>query len=1020
MKLLPKIILYITMFCVSNFLVAQMPSYVQYETSNGLPSNEIYCIKQSQQGFLWLGSDAGLIRYDGTRFKTYTNNQSRGNSVSCLREDKLGRMWCTNFSGQIFYVNADTLALFTPFEKLYKTHYAEIDFDENNNLIVSCGVDKIYRFDITNFTLQIINTTPNSSSQYPFKTHNNKLLCSELLNVSKLQYIHQNKLTNIPFVTEKDIAITIPFLNKFNFVTSFKNQNTLCFQSFHPASPLPNIYSFINNKMVLHEVSYLLEKLHVYPQTVYDDDDGNLFVGTTKELLWVKKNSTHNWSLFTTMFIGNSVSCIVKDKEQNIWISTLKNGLFKIANNQLYNLNIDAVKAKSIGVNHLITNNKNTIYGSHLSGEVFEFNTATHTLHSYYTPEQRDVQTLKYNAFNQQLFIGKTQSFIVNTTNKLIQPTTIDFTNAKDVSFTKEGIIYKATNFLEVLIPKEKTNLIKEVLNNYDTINKKYYFNNDGKTAWKKLVLKEQRCKAVCYIEPTKTLWAGFIDGLNCIKNKQIIKVVDPQTRKSIIASQFIYDTINNLLFIGTIKQGIFIIKYDKIINQINTKNGLQSNEIKSFRVYKNTIWIVGNSKVESYNLLTKQVKIIDEQDGLLSKELYDIEVLNDTVYVASSKGVQYFPYNIETHNANVPIALIQYFKADDSLYNAANSIKLKATTKNIEINLLGIALKSNGNLQYQYRLLPNDSNWITVSALENVVRFSSLSSNEYLFESRVLNEDNVASNNVATIKFTIKKHWYWQWWFLMVMLCSIIFFVYLWYHFRVKKNEQQLKEQLEKIKIQEELRRSQLSSLKAQMNPHFMFNALNSIQEFIIVNDKQQANMFMGKFADLMRLTLDMSNKDEVVLEEELKLLNLYLELESLRFEEKFSYTIELNNQVNIAAIYLPPMLIQPYIENAVKHGLLHNKTNKILTIHFAIQQNNLLVCTIKDNGIGRKRSMEINTLRRQKHTSFATGATQKRLQLLNAQNQANIVVVYNDLIDNNKNALGTEVVINIPIGFE
>jgi len=200
-------------------------------------------------------------------------------------------------------------------------------------------------------------------------------------------------------------------------------------------------------------------------------------------------------------------------------------------------------------------------------------------------------------------------------------------------------------------------------------------------------------------------------------------------------------------------------------------------------------------------------------------------------------------------------------------------------------------------------------------------------------------------------------------------------------------------------------------------MNPHFMFNALNSIQEFIILNDKQQANIYLGKFADLMRMTLDMSNKDMVSFNDELTSLKLYLELEALRFESQFYYNIQIDESVSSTAIYLPPMLIQPYVENALKHGLLHQKGNRELSINFLMSETNVLTCVITDNGIGRQRSMEINAMQQKKHKSFATSATQKRLSLLNVQQNANIRVAYNDLVDNKGNCSGTKVTINIPI---
>ena len=1017
MKILIKYIILCCVCYATQCTYCQIPSYYQYETSNGLPSNEIYDVKQDQQGFLWLGTEAGLVRYDGTRFKLYNCNQSRGSAISCLREDKLGRIWCTNFSGQIFYVNADTLTLFIPFEKIYKTHYAEIDFDVEGNLIITSGVNRIYKYNINTLKLIEIGNNDSLVLLFPYSGFNNQLLVSQQATAAQLLSLSNNKLSEIYFESEIKKQTNYHFFNRFILSNSFKNKQTLCFPQFNPSKPFPYLFYFHENKMKYHFATKYLQQNNIYPQYVYDDDDGNLFVGTTTQLLWLKKKNDQEWNLFARIFTGNSVSCIRKDREQNIWIGTLKNGLYKIPNVNLFNLNIEGLHPKSIGVNHLATDGKNHIYGSNLSGEVFDFDKINHQLLAVKTNEFRDVQALKYDTHSKQLFISQTNLFKYDPSKKSVNKGSFYLSNTKDLVFMPNDVYYKATGILEVVTHEKNSAAINTILSLYDTIYHDYYNNVIDPLGYIHLVLREQRCQTLCYASDTKILWTGFIDGLTFIKNKQLHFVTQPNSSQPIIATQIINDTIQHKLYVATNKQGIVIISGEKIIAQINTSNGLLSNNIKSFRLYKNMLWLVHTNKIQSYDLQTKQSKIIDMQDGLLSNELYDVEVLHDTVYVASSKGVQYFPANIQTHNSVVPVSLIQSFAVDDKVYNLLSPIKLSASTKNVIINLQGVALKSNGSLQYQYRLLPNDTNWITVASNENTVRYSSLSSNSYTFESRVLNEDGVASEGTSQVYFTINNPWWLQWWFLILAAIFLMLAGFFVYQYQANKKQKKMQDDLEKTKLSEELRRSQLASLKSQMNPHFLFNALNSIQEFIILNDKQQANVYMGKFADLMRMTLEMSARDEINLEDELVILNLYLELEALRFEEKFSYQIIVDNAIKINTIYIPAMLVQPYIENAVKHGLLHKQGLKNVAIYFSLKDEQTLCVKIIDNGIGRKRSEEINSLRKKKYTSFATGATQNRLELLNTKSIGNISVIFNDLNDELNNAVGTEVIIQIPI---
>ncbi|MGL4598313.1 MAG: sensor histidine kinase, partial [Bacteroidia bacterium] len=211
-------------------------------------------------------------------------------------------------------------------------------------------------------------------------------------------------------------------------------------------------------------------------------------------------------------------------------------------------------------------------------------------------------------------------------------------------------------------------------------------------------------------------------------------------------------------------------------------------------------------------------------------------------------------------------------------------------------------------------------------------------------------------------------------------------------------------------------LNRSILTSIKSQMNPHFFYNALNTIQSFIFENDKQNAGIYLSKFSKLTRMVLEMSEKENISLKEEVTACTLYLELEQARFSEDFSFSIAVNGCLDTDLIRLPPMIIQPYIENAVKHGLLHKKGSKTLAVAFACASKNLVV-TIDDNGIGRDRSAQLNAIRQDKHKSFASEATKKRLELLNHERSHLLSVTYTDKHDASGQATGTLVSIYIPI---
>ncbi len=214
---------------------------------------------------------------------------------------------------------------------------------------------------------------------------------------------------------------------------------------------------------------------------------------------------------------------------------------------------------------------------------------------------------------------------------------------------------------------------------------------------------------------------------------------------------------------------------------------------------------------------------------------------------------------------------------------------------------------------------------------------------------------------------------------------------------------------------LKEDLDHYMQAALRKQMNPHFIFNSLNSIQSFILQNDKLSANIYLSKFAGLMRSVLENSQHRLISLGKEVEVLKLYIELEEQRFDNTFNCTWNIDGNVDLSAHMLPSLILQPYIENAIWHGLLHKEGERLLTINITKNEAHLS-CTIEDNGVGRATAMAI---RKNKSTreSLGTKITQKRIDLLNSLNDSGIDIQYYDLSDNNGNASGTKVEITIPV---
>lgn len=237
----------------------------------------------------------------------------------------------------------------------------------------------------------------------------------------------------------------------------------------------------------------------------------------------------------------------------------------------------------------------------------------------------------------------------------------------------------------------------------------------------------------------------------------------------------------------------------------------------------------------------------------------------------------------------------------------------------------------------------------------------------------------------------------------------------------RSKRKAEQLETELklkeEEAKWNEQLRQSRMSALKSQMNPHFIFNAMNSVQSLFYADEKEKASKYLGRFSKLMRNVLEMSDQPTVSLYKEIEALTSYLELEQLRFEGNFKFDIDLDEEIDDEMVKIPSMLIQPYVENAIKHGLLHKDGDCRLSIIIKQPDANSLTVIVADNGVGREASEAIRKDKNPEHRSFASDATATRLELLNNNRTDKLSVEFEDLKGDDGKPAGTKVSISIPL---
>jgi len=332
----------------------------------------------------------------------------------------------------------------------------------------------------------------------------------------------------------------------------------------------------------------------------------------------------------------------------------------------------------------------------------------------------------------------------------------------------------------------------------------------------------------------------------------------------------------------------------------------------------------------------------------------------------------------------------------------------LKANQNFLRVGFVGSLPGNPGLFQYRYRLSGVDLDWVYSSM--NSVSYTMLPPGEYVFEVSAMSKEGIWSEEPASTKFTIEPHYYDTTWFRLTMLGIIIlmigFFVFL-YTSGIRKKEE------EKAKVNQRIADLELMALRAQMNPHFMFNTLSSIQHFVSANNTEEALRYLSKFAKLMRVVLDNSKRKEITINDEINALKLYLDLEKLRFKNKFDYSIEIGEGIDPSYDEIPSMLIQPYLENAILHGINNKREPGFIKIKIELKDETI-ICCIEDDGVGRKKSAEMQKNRSKEHKSQGMNITRDRLSIINRVNNSELNVEIED-VSTGENT-GTRVKIYIP----
>jgi Histidine kinase/Two component regulator propeller len=940
---------------------AQNPVFKNLSVANNFPSDVIYDIYQSKNGVLWIASAEGLIRHSGSATDLYIPQNTTSRGLSNIMEGADGVIWCQNFSGQFLYIHHDSLLLatFLPSNGNFKSA-SMLD----HQTLAYCASGNIILYHTKDNTIQKIAIDTKSYSPFISTNENESRLFSNtknnIMSINKMGIIKTNKFNS----SSAQLFYATRFANQDLFFS--KTQPIIC--QYKNNTSAEKFSTLLQNKLLNNIKKIDNQSVALLSSAGFYLADSNLEIGEN----YLPTENT---------------SSIIKDNNGNIWVGTLSNGIYIIPNLQL--------KKYYDGTSFTCTENdgKINIVGDEKNNILFLNNTDLQTQKKITDPILHTIKCIFKNPYkNEVLYCNYNLNQFNTSTNK----NTRSNLSVNAIAMADSTHYLLSESNCVSIYPISQNDKWKawladssrSISNNRLVLNAK----NGSRAMYATMV------KDTIYASTGNALWQFYKSG-----SKTLL-----WNNKNINALQL--HNINNKLIIATSQDGVLQYENGIVSSFIKPNNIVGKNEIYAVKIFDNKIFVLLYSGLDVYDIAGKKLKNIVRSDGFIDIDITDFVVKNNIVTATTINGIITFPLDASIAKKNVPSLLIRRLYVNQKQYDLQENLSFTHKQKFVEIEIEDLdylGIKANA-LYYKV----NDGEWINFK--NNKITFNELAPNDYTISFKAINERGIVSVNNPILHFVILAPFYKRTWFILLSAIGLIALMMLGFRYRIQQIESKNKLLTDKINLEKALHKSTLASIKSQMNPHFIFNALNTIQSYIYLNDKKTASDFLVQFSELTRLILDNSNQEKILISEELKAITLYLKLEKMRFEDDFEYEID-SNQIANEPIKIPSMLIQPYIENAIKHGLLHKVGLKKLSVKFEII-NNIVLVSIEDNGIGIIASTQINKQKNTTHHSFATKANQKRFELLNELNENNIGVEIISLQNNLLQATGTKVILSIP----
>lgn len=829
-------------------------------------------------------------------------------------------------------------------------------FHQKNNIgFVNFVVTKKYLIKTTRDGIEIRNL----KNLKVVKTINIPKIETSYLELAENKIIYGNSKTETITLKEwqREEILNTP-LKKASKILTFRDSKQLYFLT-QESNFTCKLYSFYKN--VFREVANLKMEKNVQNFEIID------------KTIWLcTKNGTYAFALngekqtFTSKLPSEDISKVFKDVNRTYWFTSLSKGIFIIKNFKTIELQNKSEKFISVSAD------ESHVFASTSSGRIYQLDTM---LSSKLYWKNKDAYPIYYINFDSDskycYFSGNGFYALDKKNNKNIY----HFNSA-----VKQIIPFKDNLFLTT-----GTGFVNTVAIHPEV-------------TWKTNLLTNIRGKSITYDRRNNRILVATNNGLLAISNKKT-QSLEFQNKPLYVKS--LHTEIQHVIALSN--QGeLYKILGDSIfkIAENHFFTLLKKDKFGTLLANKNTLFRLENNTVKK---LYSVGKFLNIKDFVSFKKHY---------YILTEDKIIRFNHEDNTKTFSHKPRLFIETTWVNGQNKPLNKASLNVTENDIQINCNLLNFDFDRDYELVYSL---NGTLKKLNSFSKSIKLVALAPDKYTIKVGIQEKNNNNVEFLHTISFEILPPFWKRAWFILTFLFLLSTIVYTSYRLKIREIKEKNKKEVEKLKLENNLKESRLQLIKSQMNPHFFFNAINNIQSYIFTNETKEASIYLSKFSKLTRKILEFSEVNFITLKDEIDSLQLYLELQQMRFKD-LKFVLNFDAIENPEIIKIPTMLFQPYVENAILHGLSHSNNEKKLEITFFWETPKILVGTIKDNGIGRVKSNELNQLNALKPTSFATKANFERIMLLN-KDQYKIDVNYKDLYNQNLEALGTLVTIKIKL---